>query len=302
MQNIISQRVTGLILQSQRALPGVVANAGPLNLVLVQPDSFGLSVTELVDGRDLYAAARGLLRQKRTNKKTKVKATRRFGGLAREVLKGPLGSEHNEEWIGAGYEADLSIPTKIDGLVRMMQGVKGYLTLHPAHESGEVTAVKANIVLTELLAAVTAVDQAASDAREALTTRNSFAGVVRKNMQTLLAELSVKADPTGAVWEDFGLKRPGIRSLPDVPTGVTVTLVGPTAISVKWAKAARASNYRVWKKIVGVDEDFVLVDSRTDLDLTIEGLPTGKTIEIVVSASNNGGESARSVMVSVITA
>jgi hypothetical protein len=52
--------------------------------------------------------------------------------------------------------------------------------------------------------------------------------------------------------------------------------------------------------VVGVDEDFIVVGSITDLDFTLEGLPTGATVQIAVSASNNGGESARCEAVSVV--
>ena len=72
--------------------------------------------------------------------------------------------------------------------------------------------------------------------------------------------------------------------------------------AVKWDQSARAGHYRVWKKVVGVDENFISVGSPSDLDFTIENLPAGKTIQIAVSAVNNGGESLKSEVVTIVTA
>jgi fibronectin type 3 domain-containing protein len=83
---------------------------------------------------------------------------------------------------------------------------------------------------------------------------------------------------------------------------VIAVLIGPNAVAVKWTGAARAEYYRVWKKVVGVDEEFIALNSPHDLDYTIEGLPANATVQIVVTAVNNGGESAKSEVVTVTTA
>jgi hypothetical protein len=57
----------------------------------------------------------------------------------------------------------------------------------------------------------------------------------------------------------------------------------------------------VYKRVIGVDDKFVLVDTRSDLDFTIENLPGNSQIEIAVSAINNGGESDPSEPVKVQT-
>ena len=50
-----------------------------------------------------------------------------------------------------------------------------------------------------------------------------------------------------------------------------------------------------------VDAEFVLVDTRADLDFTLEGLPRNATIQVALSAANSGGESAKSAVVTVVT-
>jgi hypothetical protein len=77
-----------------------------------------------------------------------------------------------------------------------------------------------------------------------------------------------------------------------VPENLHVTLIGNTAAALKWDAAPRAEYYRVWKRVVGADEELVAVGSPADVDFTIEALPGNVEIEIAVSAVNNGGESA----------
>jgi len=54
--------------------------------------------------------------------------------------------------------------------------------------------------------------------------------------------------------------------------------------------------------VVGVDTEYLTVGSRSELDFVIEGLPAGAQVEIVVSAINNGGESAKSEKITVVMA
>jgi hypothetical protein len=54
--------------------------------------------------------------------------------------------------------------------------------------------------------------------------------------------------------------------------------------------------------VVGVDADFVNIGSPADLDFAIEGLPSNATVQIVVSAVNEGGESEKSAVVTIQTA
>jgi hypothetical protein len=63
--------------------------------------------------------------------------------------------------------------------------------------------------------------------------------------QTLLSELHVVLDPTDYLWEEFGFKRPGILQMPEVPQNLAIVISGPTAVSLKWNKAARGRTYRV---------------------------------------------------------
>ncbi|MFN7140419.1 MAG: fibronectin type III domain-containing protein [Limisphaerales bacterium] len=102
-------------------------------------------------------------------------------------------------------------------------------------------------------------------------------------------------------WLSFGLNRPGAKQRPPTPQNVTAVLVGTNAIAVKWANTPRAERYRVWRRIVDQEPALVPIGSPADLDYTMEGLPSNSLIEIAVSAINNGGESATSTPIPVMT-
>lgn len=70
-----------------------------------------------------------------------------------------------------------------------------------------------------------------------------------------------------------------------------VTLIGPTAVAVKWDPSTRAGYYWVWIRVHGPNTDYTVVGTPADLDFTIENLPSNSTIEVMVTAVNNGGES-----------
>jgi hypothetical protein len=53
----------------------------------------------------------------------------------------------------------------------------------------------------------------------------------------------------------------------------------------------RADHYRAYKQVVGVDPDFINVGGPTDPEFTYTGLPSGKTVNIQITAVNSAGES-----------
>jgi hypothetical protein len=132
-------------------------------------------------------------------------------------------------------------------------------------------------------------------------TRHEKAEALRRRVRLVFNELEMKIDPLDARWLAFGFNKPGQKKTPAVPTGVTVIAVTAGSYLVKWKASARAEYYRVWKKVVGVDEAPEALGNSNDLDLIVETLPSNATVEVSVSAVNNGGESALSEPVMVTT-
>ena len=103
------------------------------------------------------------------------------------------------------------------------------------------------------------------------------------------------------MWETVGFNRPGFKSVPPAPEKVTATLVGPTTARLACEPTQRTERYRIWKKVVGVDAEFVRVETRHAADVLMEDLPANARIELAMSAANRGGESAKSESVTLVT-
>jgi hypothetical protein len=303
MKNTISNSVPILISQAQGALPGVIANEATLNLVLINKDSFALNISDLGDARDGHFRAKKDLDVKRTAFELALDEACRFGMVAKGVVNVFLGTEHSPAHALAGFESDLRVRRNLVGITRVLQGLKTHFTDNPTHENAalNVTAARATTLLTNLNNARADVNQQKSKVRELMNTRDVLVHSLRRDLRVLLGELRVKLDPLAPKWEEFGFKRPGAMEIPEVPENVIVVSLVADGVSVKWDAAERAQNYRVWKKVIGVDEDFVAVGTVSDLDHIIAGLPSGATVQIAVSATNTGGESARSAVVTVVT-
>ncbi len=87
--------------------------------------------------------------------------------------------------------------------------------------------------------------------------------------------------------------------VPPVPGGVTLEQRSPTAANATWNAAPGATKYRPFKKVEGVDADFVALDLTSETQVPIENLPAKATVHFQVTAYNAAGESARSAVVKV---
>lgn len=66
-------------------------------------------------------------------------------------------------------------------------------------------------------------------------------------------------------------------------------------------RAKRATYYRLFIKVIGVDTDFrQILPNPQGLSLPLEDLPTGATVEAYLIAANDAGEAAQTVTVSAV--
>ena len=73
----------------------------------------------------------------------------------------------------------------------------------------------------------------------------------------------------------------------------------PQHLFAKWESAALAARYRLYRQIVGVDEDFVLVKTVTETESDLNTFTSGQVVRVCVSAVNDAGESLLSEVVEV---
>jgi hypothetical protein len=223
--------------------------------------------------------------------------------VGRDSFKREFGNEASSDWERVGLINTISIGRSEREVVGLLRSFKGFLEANPTFESENIgiTAEEAGTLLTQLETARGAVQLQLKQTTDLMADRDSKLVVLRKTMRDMINELMIRLDPMSSIWLAFGLNQPGVLATPDAPENISAVLVGPTAAAVKWDGAPRAEYYRVWKKVVGVDEDFEAAGTPADLDFALEGLPLNAQIQIAVTAVNNGGESAQSEIITITT-
>jgi hypothetical protein len=170
---------------------------------------------------------------------------------------------------------------------------RAYFSLNTAHElaANNVTAAQANTLVLAIEAAVLA-EGAATQARDLATkARDESFERLRDRIVGLRNELEQLLKPDDMRWRTFGFARPIDCRIPKVVTGLTVrpgTVAGE--IIVQWDPAIGAENYRVLRQIQTVEDKPVEVGLFSDRTVIINGLPSGKTVIVSVSARNPAGE------------
>jgi hypothetical protein len=243
-----------------------------------------------------------------------VKATRRtalfeqlqivtkFIRATRDVFKLLWGTQYSELFTAIGFQGSLEMPTDIDEMKRILRCIVTHLTANPTQEVATlVTAVRAQTLLDALLAAEAAIVTQDVVISTTMNIRDEKFEALKKRISGVYQELRMQLGPLDERWGNFGFNKPGADETPDKVEGLKVTLIGPTAAATKWEASARASYYRVWMKVHGAEGDYVAVGSPADLDFTIEDLPANSTIDIIVTAVNNGGESPVSEVITITT-
>ncbi|MFN7138191.1 MAG: fibronectin type III domain-containing protein, partial [Limisphaerales bacterium] len=292
MKNPIARTPGGLITQSTNAIAGLQTYGTPLNITTVTAASFNTVLTAYTAGQNTCNTAKTTMALRHEAVRDAIAEARPVVMLAREVLKPQLGKEYSSAWVQAGFVQSLAVPRKPEKLLPLLSGLAAYFTAHPDHgnEALDIDAERMTTLLNKITAAGVAVNTQKFTLAEAMALRTQKGNELHDMLRKLLKELSLRMGPMDDRYLAFGFKKPGAPATPDVPKNLTAVLVGTNAIAMKWSPAARATHYRVWKKTVDVDAEFVPVGNPADLDHTIEGLEANSMVEVAVSAVNAGGE------------
>jgi len=258
---------------------------------------------EAVAARDNYELSKQSIRIVRQALERSRLKSRALIMLSRETLKPNLGDEFNENWMILGYDGSLATAVEVNDVALQAEKFKNFFTANPTLEvaSKDVTAAKFDELHEALVEGRKAVNDKDTELTQMGLARDAKFEELRKRIRFTIDELSGILDPFDPRWKSFGLNIPGAQETPDVPEGVQVVLIGPNAAATKWGASARADYYRVWLKVHGLDTEPRAVGSPADLDFTIENLPAASQVDIMISALNNGGESALSEPITITT-
>jgi len=301
MENPIVTTLLGLLVSMALAIEG--ATLLPMMNLLRYPLAVLVAIrAAAVLARDNYETAKQTLRDLRASLNNARLSARTMAMLVRDILKPILGTEYSSAWDAVGFVNGVGIPQSVDELIELLETMVTYLTANPAVGTARnLTPADVQAVLTTLKNARQAVTDQELTVGNLLIVRDQKFDAVRKALRGLKDELSDQLDPLDLRWRTFGFNLPGAQQTPDVPTNIMAVLIGPTAAAMKWGATARADYFRVWMKIHGSDADYVAVGSPADLDFTLENLPANSTIDVALSAVNNGGESQLSEAITITT-
>jgi hypothetical protein len=237
-----------------------------------------------------YAQARSRASAAREGMRSALETGREFCVNATNVLKPHLGYRWNAKWHAAGFVSG-SLRQPADPVPRL--GLfRAYFRLHPVHENVplEITAAQADSVLAAIDAAQSLSDTNAALEATAKQERDEAVRQLRRRLSALRNELTLLLGVDDPRWYQFGFSRPADGRIPAPVFAVNVEPAGHGALQVRWDRSALADNYRVLRKVQGVDQQPVEVGLFTDPLAIIGDLPTGATVTIQVSARNSAGE------------
>jgi hypothetical protein len=228
-----------------------------------------------------------------------------FISSARRVLANNLGENWNQSWVATGFpDLSTAVPGTQAKRQALLLSLKNYFTANPTYEVNTpklvVTAAKAGVLFTALSTARVAASDGNTDAGAKKVLRDAAEQNLRDRLSGLISELGQLLDDTDPLWLAFGLNEPGATNLPDTVDGLVLT-AGPAGIVVlHWSTPPRATRYRVFKQIDGVDPMPVNISTVSDSDATLTGQPSGKTLKIYVIAANDAGQAAPSDTVTIV--
>ncbi|MCX6858356.1 MAG: fibronectin type III domain-containing protein [Verrucomicrobia bacterium] len=226
-----------------------------------------------------------------------------------DVIKRVHGRSHNTGWSAAGFTDGTSVPREHPKRQSLLATMRSYLAANPAHEttlpqpSGPalaVTAAAALALMPTFQAAFDLVAQLESDQENCKNLRDADLTALSDEVSGTTAELRQLLAADDPRWETFGLNIPAHPNVPLAVASATLTSLGEGREALSWLPAVRATYYRLFLKVHGVDDDFRFIKRDEDLDHTFTGLTPGSTISVQVIAANAGGEAAPSPTVTKV--
>lgn len=226
-----------------------------------------------------------------------------FISVTRKVLAGFLTEHWSAAWEPTGFpDQSTALPRTQEKRLNLCRSLKDYFTSNPTQEVAAlgVTAVLADANYGALSNGRDLLAQKETDQGVKLKARGAAYDALRKLLRTAVTELKRFLADDDDRWHTFNLNAPADPVTPD-PVGLVTLTPGTAGILVaSWDRARRASRYRPFVQVVGVDLDFVARDAVHDLTVNLTGFHTGQTVKVYIVAANDEGEAMPSPTVQIV--
>ncbi|HEY0550956.1 MAG TPA: fibronectin type III domain-containing protein, partial [Verrucomicrobiae bacterium] len=250
---------------------------------------------------DAYQAAKGPKAAAVAAHASRIIDARTLITVCRDVLKPRLGKRWSPAWAVTGFTTRLQIPSSSADLLPLLESLETYFTANPTHEVADLgaTAAAAHTLHEQLSAARTTANACDADVALKKAERDAELKKLRNCGRGLLAELKTLIAGDDGRWRAFGFNPPSAVGLPEVPEGLEVIGSMAQHLFATWESAPLADRYRLYRQIVGVDADFVLVKTVTETESDLNTFTSGQVVRVRVTAVNDAGESLMSEIVEV---
>lgn len=227
----------------------------------------------------------------------------------RDVLERIHGKKHNAGWAAAGFTQNIRVPDNHEQRQSLLAAMRSYLAANAGYEASlpqpggtplAVTAAAALALGTTFQAAFDLINSSEAEQANCKNARDADKKGLFDEVSGTIKELNGLLAADDPRWENFGLNIPANPNPPEPVTAVTLTAVGMGREELAWTAATRATYYRLFVKVDGVDTDFRFVKRDSDLDHTLTDLTPGTTISAYVIAANPGGEAIASPTVTKV--
>ena len=226
-------------------------------------------------------------------------------GASRNVLAHFLGNRWSASWEPTGFpDMSTAVPQTQTKRLSLCAQLAVYFTANPTREVASlgVTAAQAQTFHTALKAGNDLLDQklTALDAR--LKDRDAAYRALSKIVRAFISDLRKFLPDDDGRWYTFGLNAPADPVTPAEVVSLTLTNGLAHQIVAAWPRAPRATRYRPFVQIVGVDADPVARDPVHDLTVTLDSFTSGQTVKVYITAANDDGEANPSPIKQIVVA
>jgi hypothetical protein len=289
-----------LITLGTQMVAGLTAHETALGILQISGASMQFLVDNFASNEAAFSTARST-RQTASNTWTAAVSTlNEWLYTAKGVLAARFGPTWSTEWTQAGFtNHSNAIPTRIDAKLALALALKTYFTNNPSYQvaSVNVTATQAHALRFAAISAQNALNAAITASDTAEESRDTNKDQLMKNMRMLIAILHVLMAGNDPRWNDFGLNMPDANVTPGQPLNLTAGMNYTGNVAVQCDAVPLAQRYRWRMRIVGQQENYVLVASTTDPAAEIRTVLPGQEVEIIVQAVNAGSQGVASAPV-----